>query len=177
MSNHGVTNVGSLGTFPDTALHLRSAHDSCAYIHRNPPSAAASTSSCQDSPPMNDAKWKCPRCHLSGVNVWHGCTGRSTIPRNPNSTASHMPTHASLPAPAPPCPTDSGPAPTQVSALQKAVDSLNSLRDSLAALLNSTEARFDAIETRFDILAASLTDLSTKLATNNTTFKSLIEAQ
>lgn len=42
MSNHGVTNVGSLGTFPDTALHLRSAHDSCAYIHRTPPSAAAS---------------------------------------------------------------------------------------------------------------------------------------
>ncbi|ROT79248.1 hypothetical protein C7M84_002030 [Penaeus vannamei] len=152
------------------------AHDSRTCIHRTPPSAAASTS-CQDPPPKTDAKWKCPRCHLPGVNVWHGCARRSIIHRNPASAASHIPTHVSLPPPAPSCPTVSNPGPTQVSSLQKAVDSLNSQCASLAARLNTTEARFDAIESRFGILAASLADLSTKLATNDTTLKSLIEAQ
>ncbi|ROT73351.1 hypothetical protein C7M84_008216 [Penaeus vannamei] len=151
-------------------------HMTCTCIHRTPPSAAASTS-CQDPPPKTDAKWKCPRCHLPGVNVWYGCTRRSIIHRNPASAASHIPTHVSLPPPAPSCSTVSNPGPTQVFSLQKAVDSLNSQCASLAARLNTIEARFDAIESRFDILAASLADLSTKLATKDTTLKSLIEAQ
>lgn len=61
--------------------------------------------------------------------------------------------------------------------LQKAVDSLNSQCASLAARLNTTEARFDAVESRFGILAAPLANISTKLATNDTTLKSLLEAQ
>jgi len=54
---------------------------------------------------------------------------------------------------------------------------LDSQCASLAARLNTTEARFDAVESRCDILAASLADLSTKLATYDITLKSLIEAQ
>jgi len=70
--------------------------------------------------------------------------------------------------------------PTQVPhkrPLQKAVDSLDSQCASLAARLNTTEARFDAVESRFGILAAPLANISTKLATNDTTLKSLLEAQ
>jgi len=54
---------------------------------------------------------------------------------------------------------------------------LNSQCASLAARLNTTEARFDAVESRFGILAAPLANISTKLATNDTTLKSLLEAQ
>jgi len=177
MSNHGVTNVGALATFPDTALHLRSLPGVQVHMTRAP----AFTVPLPLLLPQLHVKTHHPRLmrngNVPGANVWHGCARRSIIHRNPASAASHIPTHVSLPPPAPPCPTGSNPGPTQVSSLQKAVDSLNSQCASLAARLNTTEARFDAVESRFGILAAPLANISTKLATNDTTLKSLLEAQ
>jgi len=172
----GLGHISRYCTASEKCAWCSGAHDSRTCIHRIPPSDVASTSTCQDPPSTNDAKWKCPRCHQPGVNVWHGCTRRSTIPRTLASATSHKPTRVPLATPAPPCSTDSNPAP-QVSALQKAVDSLKSQCASLASRLNAIEARFDAIESRFDSLATSLADLSTNLATNDITLKSLIEAQ
>ncbi|KAK4322526.1 hypothetical protein Pmani_006707 [Petrolisthes manimaculis] len=125
---------------------------------------AASEHSLQPAP--DTSKWKCPRCHEPGVNVWHGCMRRS---RTATSLAANMPPPppppppsqrrspaASLPAASPP--TDS----PQVLALREAVT-------NLTARCTAITARFDAIETRID-------NLVTQHATTERTLASLVES-
>jgi len=97
MSNHGVTNVGALATFPDTALHLRSVPG--IQVHMTP--APAFIVPLPLLLHQLHVKTHHPRLmrngNVPGANVWHGCARRSIIHRNPASAASHIPTHVSLP--------------------------------------------------------------------------------
>ncbi|KAK4294440.1 hypothetical protein Pmani_032935 [Petrolisthes manimaculis] len=130
------------------------------------PTAAFAPRKHSPQPAPDTSKWKCPRCHEPGVNVWHGCMRRS---RTATCLAANMPP---LPPPPPPSqrrspaaslppaspPTDS----PQVLALREAVT-------NLTARCTAITARFDTIETRID-------NLVTQHATTERTLASLVES-
>lgn len=140
-------------------------HDTRSCPHRppTPPTTSddsASTSEPSISPPPDTSRWKCPRCHKPGVNVWHGCTKRT-----PTATSQRLgPPLSSLPPPLPatslttPSTTDSA----EVQALRQAVASL--------------ESRCSALTKRFDAIDARIESLVNQQATTATTLASLVES-
>ena len=132
---------------------------SCPYRTPTAPaahSASDSTAETSSTPEPDTSKWKCPRCHMPGVNVWHGCTRRSRAPSHPSQP---QPQAHSLPPPPPPPPV-STPTPItspEIIALRNAVATLESRCDALAA-------RFDAIDARIDSLVSQGATTATTLS-------------
>ena len=122
-------------------------HDSRTCPEKKPTSLSKSSSSSDPSPEMDKSRWKCPRCHKPGVNVWHGCARRQPP----------------LPPPPPP------PSPSTQSWNAGAVPALPSrqelaIRKSVEFLMarcSALEKSFDALDARFESL------LSAHVATDN----------
>ena len=130
---------------------------SCPYRTSTAPaaqSATTSTAETSSTPEPDTSKWKCPRCLMPGVNVWHGCARRS---RADSHHSQPQPQAPSLPPPPPPV---SSPAPrtsAEIIALRNAVAALESRCAALAA-------RFDAIDARIDSLVSQGATAATTLS-------------
>ena len=132
---------------------------SCPYRTPTTPDAHSASTSATETPSMPEhdtSKWKCPRCHMPGVNVWHGCARRSRV----DSRHSQPQLQAqSLPPPSPPPPVSSHASRTspEIIALRTAVATLESRCAALAA-------RFDAIDARIDSLVSQGATFTTTLS-------------
>ena len=133
----------------------------CAADHdsRTCPDRRDSSSTSELSPPVDESRWKCPRCQQSGVNVWHGCARRQVQPRVPTASAS--------PPPLPPITPHSASLTTSVSPQDQA------LRKSVAALLE----RCKALEDRFSAFDARIEGLVTSHSTTASKISLAVEAQ
>ena len=154
-----------------------------------------STTNPPPSPAQDSSKWKCPRCHEPGVNVWHGCTRRSRPAASLTTTT--LPPHSSRPPPPPPprppppppprslpgaaalapvsSPTDSA----EVLALRESVASLTSKCSALAARFDAIEARIDGLVNQFtttERTLASLVESHQAIITTVTTFTEKLDA-
>ena len=175
----GIGHISRYCTAREKCAWCSAEHDSRSCPHRAPavttvpPSASTSstatpnpsTPDTPNPPPPDKSQWKCPRCQLPGVNVWHGCAKRVRLASSAHDS----------PPPPPPPPTDA--ASRQVVTLHEAVESLKSQCLSLASRVAVIETRLDSVEARFDSLMAAVDTLSTRLSDNDTTLKTLVEAQ
>ena len=128
-------------------------HDTRSCPHSVPASSTAAAAG--DAAPGSSSlrqpdtsQWKCVRCKMPGVNVWHGCTKRS-----PATSTGHAPPPPPPPAPSSPRPTDSA----DIIALRKSVATLESRCTALTA-------RFDTIDARIDSMIAQQTATANTLA-------------
>ncbi|KAK7075868.1 hypothetical protein SK128_028009, partial [Halocaridina rubra] len=106
----------------------------------------------ENQPPPDTSQWKCVRCNMPGVNVWHGCARRS------HATP---PERAPLPPP-PPIAATSSLRPTDsadIIALRKAVATLESRCTALTARLDTIGARIDSMVTQQDTMERTLANL------------------
>ena len=130
-------------------------HDSRTCPDRRESSASTSE---QPPPPVDESRWKCPRCLQPGVNVWHGCARRQAQPRVP---AASTPPPLQLPT------TPQSSLITSVSPQDQA------LRKSVAALLE----RCKALEDRFSAFDARIEGLVTSHSTTASKISLAVEAQ
>ena len=147
-------------------------HSSRTCPHRTPsqPSTVDGASTSDQPPPSaaDTSMWKCPRCHKSGVNVWHGCTRRSPVAASPASRAPPPPRPGRHGTASLPSVTTTNDSP-QISALREAVA-------KLTARCTAIEERFEAIEARFAAIEASLASIQAKQVAANNTLDSLTES-
>ncbi|XP_068229194.1 uncharacterized protein [Palaemon carinicauda] len=169
----GIGHISRYCTAPEKCAFCAAEHDSGTCPHRPPvpptvvDTASASTSRSLPLPTPDTSHWKCPRCNEPLVNVWHGCTRRSSTASNQH-IAKQLPVPSIKPTVA---------ASSQVSTLRNAVDVLKSRCDSLTSSFEAIESRLESMHTHMDSLVASFDHLTSKFATNDTTLQFLAEAQ
>lgn len=157
-------------------------HDSRTCPHRSAPqttTADGASTSGQPSPSSGDTlRWKCPRCHEPGVNVWHGCTRRPPPAASAVNALPHAPPPSRQAPPPPPRPRPGAaslPSATtttespQVTALREAVA-------KLTARCSAIEARFEAIDARFAAIEASIASIQAEQVTASRTLDTLVES-
>ena len=115
------------------------------------------------------SKWKCPRCHETGVNVWHGCTRRTTSASlNTNAMPQSPVSHQSHPPPAPSQPLSSLSSTSSHPQNKSDHHQVSELRDAITSLTTSYKLlsnRYDAFEVRMNEFAAQQVSTEIKLST------------
>ena len=162
----GIGHISRYCSAPDKCAYCAASHATRSCPYRTSPTstaAAASTSTSESpSPSAPDAsQWKCPRCNMPGVNVWHGCTKRSSTP----SAQRVVP-----PPPPPPPPPSLATSPSHPSPAESA--EVAALRQAVAAL----ESRCTALSARFDTIDARIDSLVSQQASTSSTLASLVES-
>ena len=140
-------------------------HASRSCPHRTPstptaPSASSSTTETSSTSEPDTSKWKCPRCLMSGVNVWHGCARRS------HTDTHHPQQQPQVPPPAPPPPPAASPNPpdsAKIVALHTAVATLQSRCTDFTERFDAIDARFNDLIESFQVIATSVTALTDRL--------------
>lgn len=150
----------------ERCAYCSESHDSRQCPHRSPPPPVAASDvdlmqARQGTAEPDTSLWKCPRCHQSGVNVWHpGCPRRR---RPADVPATSRP--STRPQEWPLLPTSSthsvsSPSSTHVTALNDAVAALKTRVASLAERFDTIEARLDSLISQQSTLEATLQSLT-----------------